>query len=189
MVELTRSTLNELVSAYAEEEPFHLVERDRLETLPSAVRDDQLVWKDAEWIVRWYFRRHLDGELADERRTVEARFRDNPWDAVRAAMVTARTTDDLDERLAHLTDLEGIDVPVASAFLSFIDPERDPVMGPREWRGLRVAHELRRDYPARPSVADYATFRRRCRTLADRLGVDLVAVQRALWRLAGPDAP
>lgn len=187
MTDLTPDRLDELVRTYEDEEPFYLVERQRLENLPPAVRDGSLLWKDAQWIVRWYYRRHLDRELTGERERVESAFRSNPWDAVRAAIETAAETRGLPERITHLTDLDGIAVPEATAILHFVDPGRDMVMGPREWRGLRACHELDRPYPETPVVSDYATFLRTCRSLGDRLDADLVSIRRALWRLGDPD--
>lgn len=183
MVDLTRHLLDELVETYEERVPFFLVETERLETLPDALRAGSLMWKDAEWVLRWYYRRHLDSRYNDERQRAERAFRRNGWDAVRSAILAAVEADELADRIEHLTDLEGIDVPIATGFLFFFDPEQDIVMGPREWRGLTEAHELRRSYPGRPGVPDYATYRRTCRELARRLDVGFPTLYRALWRL------
>lgn len=188
--DLTPDRVAALADRYGRESAFYLVERDRLDTLPGAVRDDALVWKDAEWIVRWYFRRHLDEPRAGDRAEVETAFRENPWGEVRASMLAAVEADDLDARVGHLTDLEGVTVPVATAFLFFMAPDRDIVLGPREWDGLRRAHEVDRPYPSRPDVGTYATYRRRCTDIAERTDVDLVTLQRALWQLgAGSSNP
>lgn len=187
MASLTPDRVDELARDYAQTEPFHLVEHERLETLPEAARSGELLWKDVEWIVRWYFRRHLDGDLADRRTEVEEAFRTNPWDNVRGAVSTVLEIDRVADRVDHLTDLNGIDVPVATAILYFVDPERDIVLGAREWRGLRASHELDHAYPRRPEVADYATYHRTCHAMADRFDADLITIQRALWRL-GTDA-
>lgn len=185
MADLTPERLDALLAAYEREEPFHLVETERLATLPGAARDGSLMWKDVEWIVRWYYRRHLDDRFRADRERAEARFRDNPWGVVRAAIAAAIEADELAERVDQLADLEGITVPLATAILFFTDPEVDIVMGPREWRGLVSTHELRRAYPSSPGVPTYATYRRTCSAVADRLEAGYPDLYRALWRLGG----
>ncbi|MFP4589889.1 MAG: hypothetical protein ACLFM8_00305 [Halobacteriales archaeon] len=183
MTDLTADRVAELVEAYEREEPFAMVERERLETLPGAARDGELLWRDLEWIVRWYHRRYLDDRHRGRRARVEAAFRDNPGAILFPAVEAALDAEALPDRLGHLTDLRGVGLEEATAILFFLAPTVDVVMGPREWAGLEAAHLVLRPYPDTPDVATYDAYHRICREHADRVGVDLVDLQRALWRL------
>ncbi|MFW6448914.1 MAG: hypothetical protein ACOC0X_05165 [Halobacteriota archaeon] len=189
VTDLTADRVADLVEAYEREEPFALVERERLDTLPAAARDGDLLWRDVEWIVRWYHRRHLDDRHRDRRVRAETAFRNNPGSALFPAIQTALETEVLPDRLGHLTDLRGIDLGEATAVLFFLAPSVDIVMSPREWAGLERAHLVRTPYPSSPDVATYDTYRRVSREHAERIGVDLVALQRALWRLGDTTGP
>ncbi|SEQ49925.1 hypothetical protein [Natrinema salaciae] len=181
-MELTRSLVESRASEYREEEPLYAVEREQLETLPAAFETGEYGRRDAAWVVRWYYRRFL-GEYPDaERRDAEERFRTNDFEAVRSAIADAVDASDAAGGIDRLTALEAVDVPVASAFLMFVDPEAYVVVGPREWSTLREAGDLSRPYPDPPSTPAYETYLERCRSLADRFECDLWTLYRALWR-------
>ena len=74
-------------------------------------------------------------------------------------------------------------MPVASAFLQFIDPERFVVLGEPEWTTLHAAGDLERPMPDPVTPAAYARYLAAARAVADRTDQPLVAVQRACWRL------
>jgi hypothetical protein len=189
-MELTRSLVESQAREYLEREPLYTVEAEQLETLPAAFESGEYGRRDAAWVVRWYYRRFLGGYPDDERREAEDRFWSNDFETVRDAIADATDTADTNDssdaaaRISSLTELEAVDVPVASAFCMFIDPAKYVVVGPREWSTLRDADELSHSYPDPPSVPQYETYLERCRSLADRFDCDLWTLYRALWRLS-----
>lgn len=183
-MEFTRSVVREKAEEYRKEEPLYAVEAEQVETLPGAFAAGEFGWRDAEWVVRWYYRRFLGAFPDEERRRVEERFEENDFDAVRRAIGSAVTADGVDVKLASLTDLAGVDVPVGSAFLFFVDPGAFVVVGEREWGVLHDAGELADPYPGSPSVTDYRAYLDTCRTLGETFDCDMWTLYRALWRLA-----
>ncbi|MFC6716749.1 hypothetical protein ACFQGT_17150 [Natrialbaceae archaeon GCM10025810] len=180
---LTRSLVEAKADEYREREPLYPVEREAVETLPRALETGEYGRRDVEWVVQWYYRRFLGAVANAERRDREAAFRRNAFEDVREAIGDVATTDDPGRRIDRLTDLEGVDVPVASAFAFFADPERSIVVGEREWTVLSECGELDDPYPDPPSVAAYERYLETCRSLADRLECDAWTLYRALWRL------
>ncbi|MDZ5813163.1 hypothetical protein U4E84_17680 [Halorubrum sp. AD140] len=195
-MDLSESTIRDRARAYADEEPLYDVERQHVETVPKTFAGDEYGRRDAQWIVRWYFRRHL-GEYPDrERREREAAFRDNEFDDVievidAAVDAVGAGTDgsdpaddspDVDAALDALTALDGVDVAVASGFLQFLAPSRFVAIDRRTGGVLAAAGELDGDYPDPPSAADYRRFDEACRAVTDRTGVDAWTLYRALWR-------
>ena len=88
-MDLSESTVRDRARAYAEAEPLYDVERQHVETVPKTFVGDEYGRRDAQWIVRWYFRRYL-GEYPDsERREREESFRDNEFDDVIDALDAA----------------------------------------------------------------------------------------------------
>lgn len=179
-----RDEIVEASREYERYEPLYDVERDRLETLPEAFAERAVVWKDVEWIVRWYYRRYLGDVPHERRQAVEDRFLENDWDDVRGAVERAVSADDPEEKVEHLLPLDGVSVPIASAVLQFADPGEYVVVDGRAWTVLYEADELGGPYPDPPSTADYVTYRGRCLDLAEALDVDLQTLYRALWRFA-----
>jgi hypothetical protein len=183
-MELTRSLVTSRAREYREREPLYPVEGEQLETLPDAFASGEYGRRDAAWVVRWHYRRFLGDYPDEDRRDAEDRFWNNDFEAVRDAIAAAVDASDAADGIDSLTDLEAVDVSVASAFLMFVDPEKYVVVGPREWAALREAGELAGDYPDPPSISEYETSLERCRALADRLECDLWTLYRALWRLS-----
>ncbi|SEH54734.1 hypothetical protein SAMN05192561_1065 [Halopenitus malekzadehii] len=183
--DLTADTIAELSAAYRETEPIYAVEQEQRETLPEAFRAGEFGRRDAEWVVRWYFRRHLGAYPDRDRRAVEERFESNPFDDVIAAITTAADRieeEDVAGAVTELTALEGVDVGVASAFLAFLDPESYPVVSEREWRALRECGTIAEPYPDLLGVDDYRRYRSACLEIAGETGHDLPAITHALWR-------
>jgi hypothetical protein len=206
-MDLSESTVRDRARAYAETEPLYDVERQHVETVPKTFAGDEYGRRDAQWIVRWYFRRYL-GEYPDrERREREDAFRDNDFgdviDALGAAVDALGAGDpegdahadegrdldaptdedcDLDAALSALTALDGVDVAVASAFCQFLAPSRFVAIDRRTWAVLAATDELDGDYPDPPSAADYRRFDDACRAVMARTGVDAWTLYRALWR-------
>jgi len=179
---LTKSVVESQARDYQRHEPLYAVEAENRETLPAAFASGAYGRRDAAWIVRWYYRRFLGAYPDDERQEAEERFWENDFEAVRDAIAAAVDADDAAAMIDALTALEAVDVPVASAFCMFIDPDAYVVVGPRVWATLREADELSRPYPDPPSVSEYETYLERCRSLADRFDCDLWMLYRALWR-------
>lgn len=180
---LTRSTVTAAAAEYREREPLYAVEREQVRTLPAAFADGEFGWRDAEWVVRWYYRRYLGAYPDAERRTAEERFGENDFEEVREVIADVIAAESVSDRVDRLTDLAAVDVPVASAFLLFVDPEAYVVVGPREWAVLREAGELSAEYPGPPSVGEYVTYLDICRSVADRADCDLWTLYQAIWRL------
>ncbi|RKD94852.1 HhH-GDP family DNA glycosylase [Halopiger aswanensis] len=187
-MELTRSLIETKAAEYRAQEPLYPVEREQIETLPTALERGAYGRRDCEWIVRWYYRRTLGAVPDDERRPAEERFERNAFETVRSAIddVLERLDserDDVATVVDRLTALEGVGVEVASAFCFFLDPDRYIVVGEREWRVLREAGELDAPYPdSEPSVDAYETYLERCRDVCDRFECDMWTLYRALWR-------
>jgi len=91
-------------------------------------------------------------------------------DALHLAMV-AKT-----ERaaIAVLTGLNGVQVPVASAILTAIDPERFTIIDFRALQALNAEHPITLDF--------YLDYLDECRRLAKANNVDLRTLDRALWQ-------
>jgi thermostable 8-oxoguanine DNA glycosylase len=82
------------------------------------------------------------------------------------------------ERLRHrlLQLLTGVGVPVASALLTVRDPAAFTVIDFRSLHALRAHGELGERTPA------YYAYVQLCRSVAQRVDVDLRALDRALWQ-------
>jgi len=184
-IDLTGERIDALDAAYEEREPFDLVEREHVETLPRAFAAGDFGRRDAEWVVQWYYRR---GTVSDtERREAEERFLDNDYEAMVDAIRGAATAESVGERLERLTTLTGVDIPVASAFLAYAAPEECVAVGEREWAALRAADELDGSYPDPVTPAAYRTYLDAVRSVAARTDRDVWTVYRALWRLGADD--
>ncbi|MCL7418881.1 MAG: hypothetical protein M8354_13750 [Halalkalicoccus sp.] len=184
---LARSVIEDEAAEYADEEPLYPVEQEAIETYPAAFADGEFGWRDAEWVVQWHYRRYLGAYPHREHREGEARFGENERDAVREAVIDAANAADPAERIERLTELKGVDLPVASAFLQFIDPERYVAVDGRTWGALHDAGELADPYPESLSVEEYRGFLEACRRIAEESDVGLWTLYRALWRLGGEE--
>jgi hypothetical protein len=113
-----------------------------------------------EWKTRGRGRSRLDLNAPEE---VE--------DALRLALA-ART-----ERsaISVLRGLGGVDVPVASAIMTAIDPERYTILDFRALFSLGVERAFN-------SLSFYLAYLTACRDIATAAGVDLRTLDRALWQ-------
>ncbi|WP_306056295.1 hypothetical protein [Natronococcus wangiae] len=180
---LSRSIVATKADEYREQEPLFPVEQEAVETLPGAFESGEFGWRDAEWIVQWYYRRFLGAVPSAERREREARFGRNEFDDVRDAVTDVAAASDPADRIDRLLALEGVDVPVASAFLLFADPDACIVVGEREWTVLFDRGSLADPFPDPPSVDAYEAYLETCRSATARLECDAWTLYRALWRL------
>lgn len=194
-MELTREAVENAATEYESEQPLYAVEEEHVELLPETFASGDYGWRDAEWVVQWYFRRFLGAVPNRERRAVEDAYGENDYEDVHDAITAAveadaaatggetAAADATAEKLDALTELSGVDVAVASGFLFFIDPERYVPVGEREWRVLETAGELTAPYPDPPTVEDYLRYDTACRAVCERLDVDPWTLYRALWRI------
>lgn len=182
-MELTRSLVEAKAEEYAAEEPLYAVEAEQIDGFSEAISSGTFGWRDAEWVVQWYYRRYLGAFPNERRRAVEAAYGENDYEAVRDALGAASQADGPTEGLDYLTTLAGVDVPVASAFLMFLDPEANIVVGDREWSVLVTADELPEPVPEPLQASDYETYLATCRALGDRFDCSMWTLYRALWRL------
>ncbi|MEF8781971.1 MAG: hypothetical protein V5A39_01360 [Haloarculaceae archaeon] len=182
-MELTRSRIEEKAREYEQEEPLYAVESEHVEMLPGTFRGDDYGWRDLEWVVQWYFRRYLGAYPDEQRRQTEEKFHDNSFEDVSEALAVATSQAETAEKLRGLTGLAGVDVPVGSAFLQFLYPERYVVVDERVWGVLCEAEKLEGAYPDPPTIGEYLTFDKVCQALMDRFDVDAWTLYRALWRL------
>ncbi|PSQ58827.1 MAG: hypothetical protein BRD23_05805 [Halobacteriales archaeon SW_9_67_25] len=182
-MELTQSLVESTAAEYERREPLYAVEQEQVDIFPATIRDGDYGWRDVEWVVQWYYRRYLGAYPDAERRDGEAAFRDNSFEGVLDRLAATVEADDTAERLRHLTALDGVDVPVGSAFLLFLFPDRYVVVGDREWGVLREAGELSEPYPDSPSIEAYVAYDGVCQGLLEQFDVDAWTLYRALWRL------
>jgi hypothetical protein len=182
-MELTPSLVAEKAREYRETEMLSDTEREHVDILPGMFADGEYGWRDAEWVVQWYFRRYLGDYPNADRRAAEAAYGENDFDDVLDTLSAVTEADDDAERVRLLRTLEGVDVRIASAFLQFLIPEEYVVVGDREWAVLRAADELDEPYPDPPGVEAYLTYLEVCREVAERCDCDLWTLYTALWRL------
>ncbi|ELY53021.1 hypothetical protein [Natronococcus jeotgali] len=172
-----------LADEYPDEQPLAAVEDEHRELLPATLRKGAYGRRDVEWIVQWYFRRLLGRYPDAERRAAEERFGDNEYEALETAIEGALAAETTRAKLEALTELTGVDVPIGTAFLQFLEPERYLAMSAREWGVFREQGELEEPYPDEPNVEDYERYLERCRELERRCDRDLWDCYRALWLL------
>ena len=184
---LTPATVSELATEYREEEALAAVEAAHVEMLPGMFADGEFGWRDAVWVVRWYYRRFHGAVPNADRRAGEEAFDENTFEEVRSVIQDVTENDDVEFQLARLTSLEGVDLPVATAFLQFVDPERYIVVGEREWTVLATHGPLTDPYPSPPTAEDYRRYLEATRTVATRCDCDAWTVYQALWRQAKRD--
>ncbi|WP_254809470.1 hypothetical protein [Natronosalvus amylolyticus] len=199
MTALTTAELEDAVIEYERQEPFATVEAERLESMPEAFADGSYNWKDVEWVVRWFGRRRRTSAV----HPAEEAFRTNDWgdvqDAIGATLEAMEHTDDaeripppqteIEQALEALADLEGFDVPVASALLFYADPDRYLVVDDRLWEALVSAGALEAvsSTPDPFDAVSYHQYLEACHELRTEHDITMVGLYRALWRISGSE--
>lgn len=87
-------------------------------------------------------------------------------------------------RIAELVRLEGVGLPVASALLHFAFPDTYPIL---DFRALHTLGDTKRRTQYSPAF--WADYLNRCQEMAERAGVSIRDLDKALWqdsREAGP---
>jgi HEAT repeat protein len=101
----------------------------------------------------------------------------NGEEAVRAATHVALSSSDERVRMEALLALGGVGVPTASTLLYFAEPDRYPILDVRALASLGQRPRSG-SYP----VAYWLEYLSACRALAQRHGVDLRTLDKALWQ-------
>lgn len=187
-MKLDQTVTQRLPEEYEETQPLAASEAEHLEMLSSAFATGDFGWRDAEWVVQWFYRRFLGTYPDKTRRELEDDYGENSYEAVREAVTGSASATATETKLNLLTELTGVGVSVASAFLQFLDPESYVVMSSREWGVLRRTGELPEPYPDNPGTQDYERYVSACRTVAERCHCDLWTVYQALWLVWSDDA-
>lgn len=182
-MELTAAVIRREAEAYREEQPLFPVEQEQIEGLPRAFRTGSFGWRDAEWVLRWYYRRQLGDIPHQPRRAAESSFDENDYTAVQSAIGAVHEVDTDRDRIDALAALSGVSIPVASGFLMFIDPAEYISFGAREWRALVRTGERAEGYPADPTVEDVVEYFETCRAISSRTGCSLWSLYRTLWQI------
>lgn len=183
-MELTATRVREYAREYAQREPLYAVEQEHVEILPATFAGEEYGRRDVEWVVQWYFRRYLGAYPDKRRREREEAFRGNDFGTVLETLsAVAERPAATAENLRHLIELDGVDVPVASAFLQFTVPERYVALDPRLWGVLRECGELDEPFPDPPGVEEYPRFDEACRRLMKEFDIDAWTLYRGLWRV------
>ncbi len=100
----------------------------------------------------------------------------NTAPSIRRATTRALSLPDEAARMKALLALEGVGVPTASTLLYFAFPAEYPILDVRALDSLGV--KARSDYP----VNFWLEYLSACRELADRHGVDVRTLDKALWQ-------
>ncbi|WP_255168042.1 hypothetical protein [Natrononativus amylolyticus] len=186
----TTDRLRAAAAEYERRHPFTIVEDERLETLPTAFSEGSFLWKDAEWVVRWFARRSLSGTP----HPAEDAFRENGYDDLEAAITGAESAETVTDAVERLTALEGVDVPIASAYLQFLDPERYVTLDEGAVAALEGAGSLSafpadalEAYPSPLEPTAYATYLEAVRAVSREHDLDLLRTYRALSRLGATE--
>jgi hypothetical protein len=104
-----------------------------------------------------------------------SRLRENEGKDILDALLAATTAPDERTAVETLTRLSGVGVPVASAILTAIHPDRYTVIDFRALEALGTNTKNR-------SLPFYLRYLRYCRETAERYGVRLRQLDRALWQ-------
>jgi hypothetical protein len=107
----------------------------------------------------------------------------NTEDEVRMLSARAFGASDEARRILHLCRLRGVGIPVASAFLTLVDPERYGVIDIRVWQFLAFYQEV--DYDPDGSalqVLHWLDYLDKIRLSADELKVSVRTIERTLFQ-------
>lgn len=107
----------------------------------------------------------------------------NTENEVQILSATAFGAPDEARRILHLCRLRGVGIPVASAFLALIDPERYGVIDIRVWQLLALYNEVDYDPDGRTlQVLHWLDYLDKIRLWADELKVSVRTIERTLFQ-------
>jgi hypothetical protein len=124
----------------------------------------------------WYRRAEFIAVCRWKTARSASRLARNSATSIRRATSRALATKDETTRMTELLQLEGVGVPTASTLLYFVFPADYPILDVRALDSLGV--RARSVYP----VSFWLEYLAACRELADRHGVDLRTLDKALWQ-------
>jgi len=175
-MDLSRRILEQKETLYAEAEDLYEDEISQLEALPTAFEEGTWTQEDVEWIIEWKVGKAFEKPvLRYFHNNDNADIRDNIERAVQESNIRAK--------VESLTSLSGVGVPVASAILLFINPERFTVIDDRAWRVLHETGYLPQELSDDPSVEEYLMYLGTCWALVNEYDVSLRTLDMALWTL------
>jgi hypothetical protein len=144
------------------------------------IRNGDFSKKNLRVIYRWKMKswKHLD----QEKKYFDKNADETVANVLRAAIDVIDKQKHTELAFDQLQLLKGIGPSVASAILMAVFPERFTVIDVMAFRALGVRDKLRRDVPL------YLCYLAFCRKQANRLGISLRDMDRALWQW-GHDHP
>lgn len=128
-----------------------------------------------EWVIEWKV-----GVLT---KPTLKHLRKNHEEEIRAKIEEAVHESSIRSKVDALTSLSGIGVPVASAILLFINPNRFTVIDERAWNVLQETGYLAQELSDDPTVEEYLLYLGACWALANEYDVSLRTLDTALWAL------
>lgn len=167
----------------------------RLRVIHPRLRNDERIsrWNDFTAILKWKADRKKFKDKRSERRYLhyDERQRSLVPRVTKEAFELANeflrdgksAKDSLIKSIALLDDLKGVDVRMATAILTFYDPQEFTVMDYRAWKALVY---IRRASPFDfwfEESTDYPPYLERCKELNQVLGWKLRQTDHALWKL------
>lgn len=175
-MQLSTQLFDALTQEYRREvgDDEYRLELELLETMPQKFTEHAWSTGDLEDIVRWKSPRALP------------KFRENDEAEINDAVKQALEARSVKDRIEALRSLDGVEVPMASSFLLFVDPETYTVIDSRAWDALREFGYVSGDHD-NTSIEQYLLYLGCCRTLAVEYEVDLRDLDRALWVIGGED--
>jgi thermostable 8-oxoguanine DNA glycosylase len=168
-MKLTQETVKQKADEYSSEVSRYSDEIERINSLPAAFENESWSMDDLEWIVRWKSPRPLP------------EFQKNSPSEVRGKINRVVKEHRVRKKIDFLTELNGIAVRMASAFLLYIHPTEFTVLDRRAWDALHESGHLFDEFPDPPSVDDYLLYLGACRALAVEFDISLRTLDRALW--------
>ena len=107
----------------------------------------------------------------------------NTEDEVRMLSAKAFGASDEARRILHLCRLRGVGIPVASAFLTLVDPEHYGVIDIRVWQLLAFYQEVDYDPDGRAlQVLHWLDYLDKIRMWAGEINVSVRAIERTLFQ-------
>ncbi len=168
-------TASQLVRYRRSSEDYEWTERlkERFRRLRRERNPFYLTRSELDEILRWKLR----GQYERQRWRWAANTEDVVRVVTRAAFEIAHPDKEyeVELRIGILCTLRGVGVPVASAILALVLPEKYGVIDFRVWR--RLFGEEKRDF----SIRDYKRYLREVRRLAAELGWPVQEVDLAIW--------
>ena len=172
---LSQQWLEQQEPRYAEEEDMYEEEVARLNSLPTVFEEGEWLRDDLEWIIEWKVGVFLKPVLRN--------LRENDDAEIRAQIAKAVHESSIRSKVEALTSLTGIGVPVASAILLFINPDRFTVIDERAWNVLQETGYLGQELSDDPTADEYLLYLGACWAIANEYDVSLRTLDRALWVL------